>query len=96
LKLAEYVILFFKVVVLRPGKGAMEERAIFGINEEVKVKMIRDDRCGGGGGRHEQEEVSCRGITMSVGLYTLLVIPQHDRDSIQAPTCCPQLDSLST
>jgi hypothetical protein len=28
----------------------------------------------------EQKEVSCRGVTVSVGLYTLLVIPQHDRD----------------
>jgi hypothetical protein len=57
--------------------------------------MIRDDGCGRGG-RHEWKEVSCRGITVSVGLYTLLVIPQHDRDLIRVPTYCPQLDSLST
>jgi hypothetical protein len=87
------VILFFKVFVLRSGKSAIEERSIFGINEEVEVKMIRDDRCRRRG-RHEQKEVSCQGITVSVGLYILLVIPQHVPDLTQVPMCCPQSDSL--
>jgi hypothetical protein len=45
LKFAKYVILFFEVFVLRSGKGVIEERSIFGVNEEVEVEMIRDDRC---------------------------------------------------
>jgi hypothetical protein len=81
--------------VLRSGKGVIEKRSIFGINEEVKVEMIRDDGCRRRS-RHEQKEVSCRGITVSVGLYILLVIPQHDPDLIWVPMYCPQLDSLST
>jgi hypothetical protein len=76
LKFAEHVILFFKVVMLRSGKGAMEERSVFGVNKEVEVEMIGDD--GGRRNRHERKEVSCQGITVSVGLYILLVIPQHD------------------
>jgi hypothetical protein len=80
--------------VLGSGKGAMEERSILGINEEVKVEMVGDNGCGRGS-RHEQKEVSCRGVTVIVGLYTLLVIPQHDRDLIRVPTYCPQSDSLS-
>jgi hypothetical protein len=47
------VILFFEVVVLRSGKGAMEKRSILGIDEEIEVEMIRDDGCRGGD-RHEQ------------------------------------------
>jgi hypothetical protein len=43
LDLAEYVILFFEVVVLGPGEGAMKKRSVLGINEEVKVEMVRDD-----------------------------------------------------
>jgi hypothetical protein len=93
LKFAEYVILFFKVFVLRSGKGAIEKRSIFGINEEVKVEMIRDDRRRRS--QHEQKEVGCRGITVSVGLYTLGVTPQGVPDLTQVPACCPQLDSLS-
>jgi hypothetical protein len=57
--------------------------------------MIRDDRCRRRS-RHEQKEVSCQGIIMNVGLYILLVIPQHDRDSIRVPMYCLQLDSLFT
>jgi hypothetical protein len=94
LKFAEYVILFFEIVVLRSGEGAMEERSVLWINKKVKVEMVGDDR--GRRSRHEQKEVSCRGIIVSVGLYILLVIPQHDQDSIWVPTYCPQLDSLST
>jgi hypothetical protein len=51
LKFAKYVILFFEVVVLRPGKGAMEERSVLRVNKEVEVKMIGDDR--GRRSRHE-------------------------------------------
>jgi hypothetical protein len=65
--------------VLGSGKGAMKKGSVLGINEEVKVEMVRNNGCGGGS-RHEQKEVSCRGIIVNVGLYTLLVIPQHDRD----------------
>jgi hypothetical protein len=46
LKLAKYVILFFEVVVLGSGEGAMEKRSILGINEEVKVEMVGDYWCG--------------------------------------------------
>jgi hypothetical protein len=46
LKFAEYVVLFFEVIVLGSGEGAMKKRSILGIDEEVKVKMVRDDRCG--------------------------------------------------
>jgi hypothetical protein len=95
LKFAEYVILFFEVVMLRSGKGMIEKRSVFGIDEEVEVEMVRDNGCGGRS-QHEQKEVSCWGITVSAGLYTLLVILQHDRDLIWVPTYCPQLDSLST
>jgi hypothetical protein len=88
------MILFFKVFVLRSGKSVIEKRSIFGINEEVEVKMIRDDGCRRRN-RHEQKEVSCRGTTVSVGLYTLLVIPQRVPGLTQVPMCCPQSDSLS-
>jgi hypothetical protein len=94
LKFTKYVILFFKVFVLRSRKSAIEKRSIFGINEEVEVEMIRDNGHRGRS-RHEQKEVSCQGITVNVGFYILLVIPQHDQDLIQVPTYCPQLDSLS-
>jgi hypothetical protein len=40
------VILFFEVVVLGSREGAMKKWSVFGINEEVKVEMIRDDGCG--------------------------------------------------
>jgi hypothetical protein len=46
------VILLFEVVVLWSREGAMKKRSVLRINEEVKVEMIRDDRCGGGS-RHE-------------------------------------------
>jgi hypothetical protein len=96
LDFAEYVILFFEVVVLGSGEGTMKKRSILRVNEEVKVEMVRDNGRGWGG-RHEQKEVSCRGgITVNVGLYTLLVILQHDRDLIRVPTYCPQWDNLST
>jgi hypothetical protein len=45
LKFAEYMVLFFKVFVLRPGEGAIKKRLIFGIDKEVEVEMIRNDRC---------------------------------------------------
>jgi hypothetical protein len=80
--------------VLGSGEGAMEKRAVFGINEEVKVEMIGDNGCGRRS-RHEQKEVTCQGITVNVSFYTLVVIPQHDLDSIRVPTYCPQWDSLS-
>jgi hypothetical protein len=67
----------------------MKKRSILGINEEIKIEMVGDDGHGRGS-RHEQKEVSCQGVTVNVGLYTLLVIPQHDRDLIQVPTYCPQ------
>jgi hypothetical protein len=37
------MILFFEVFVLRSGKGAIKERPVFRVNEEVEVEMIRDD-----------------------------------------------------
>jgi hypothetical protein len=37
------VVLFFEVLVLGSGEGAMKKRSILGINEEVKVEMVRDD-----------------------------------------------------
>jgi hypothetical protein len=40
LDFAEYVILFFEVIVLRSRKGTMEKRSVLGINEEIKVKMV--------------------------------------------------------
>jgi hypothetical protein len=46
--------------MLRPGKGAVEKRSVLGVNKEVEVEMVRDDRCGRGS-RHEWKEVSCRG-----------------------------------
>jgi hypothetical protein len=76
--------------VLGSGEGAIKKRLILRINEEVKVEMIRDD--GRRRSRHEQKEVSCWGVTVNVSLYILLVIPQHDRDSIWVPMYCLQLD----
>jgi hypothetical protein len=43
LEFAENVVLFFKVVVLRSRKGAMEERSVLGVNKEVEVEMIGDN-----------------------------------------------------
>jgi hypothetical protein len=43
LDFAEYVVLFFEVLVLGSGEGTMKKRSILGINEEVKVEMVRDD-----------------------------------------------------
>jgi hypothetical protein len=43
LDFAEYVILFFEVIVLGSREGAMKKRSIFGINEEVKVEMVGDN-----------------------------------------------------
>jgi hypothetical protein len=40
LDFAEYVILFFEVIVLGSRKGTMEKRSVLGINEEIKVKMV--------------------------------------------------------
>jgi hypothetical protein len=45
LKFAEYVILFFEVIVLGSREGAIKKRSILRVNEEVEVEMIRDDRC---------------------------------------------------
>jgi hypothetical protein len=52
LKFAEYVVLFFEVIVLGSREGTMEEGSILGVDEEIKVKMVRDDGCGQGS-RHE-------------------------------------------
>jgi hypothetical protein len=46
LDFAEYVVLFFEVLLLGSGEGTMKKRSILGINEEVKVEMVRDDRRG--------------------------------------------------
>jgi hypothetical protein len=54
LEFAKYVELFFEVVVLGSGKGAMKKRSILGIDEEVKIEMVGNDRSGGG--RHEQRK----------------------------------------
>jgi hypothetical protein len=43
LDFAEYVILFFEVIVLGSGEGAMKKRSVLGINEEIKVEMVRDN-----------------------------------------------------
>jgi hypothetical protein len=48
LNLTERVVLFFKVVVMGSGKGAMEEGSVFGINEEIEVEIVWDNGCGGG------------------------------------------------
>jgi hypothetical protein len=77
LKLAEYVILLFEVIVLGSRECTMKKRSILGINEEVKVEMVGDNGRRRGG-RHGRKEVSCQEVTVSAGLYTLLVIPQHD------------------
>jgi hypothetical protein len=46
LDFAEYVILFFEVIVLGSRKGTMKKRSVLGINEEVEVEMIGDNGCG--------------------------------------------------
>jgi hypothetical protein len=46
LDFAEYVILFFEVIVLGSRKGTMEKRSVLWINEKVEVEMIRDNRRG--------------------------------------------------
>jgi hypothetical protein len=43
LDFAEYVILFFEVIVLGSRKSTMEKRSVLGINEEIKVKMVRNN-----------------------------------------------------
>jgi hypothetical protein len=43
--------------VLGSGEGAMEKRSILGINEEIKVKMVGDNWCRGGG-RHGRGKLS--------------------------------------
>jgi hypothetical protein len=45
LDLAEYVVLFFEVIVLGSGEGAMKKRSVLGVNEEIKIEMVRDDGC---------------------------------------------------
>jgi hypothetical protein len=46
LDFTEYVILFFEVLVLGSGEGTIKKRSVLGINEEVKVEMVRDNGCG--------------------------------------------------
>jgi hypothetical protein len=45
LDFTEYVILFFEVIVLGSREGTMKKRSILRIDEEVKVEMVRDNRC---------------------------------------------------
>jgi hypothetical protein len=49
LDFAKYVVLFFEVFVLGSGEGAMKKRSILRINEEIKVEMVGDYWCRGGG-----------------------------------------------